>query len=408
MNSCTPNPTRCRCPRVPIYQLPDEVIEMILSHITPTELVAYGWDRVSSSFAAAIHRNLCSKTYFSFKDDIIWKFFRNGSKRNVEKVLALLTRKYLCQVHELSIPISMFSYMHSLLEKRPWLAATSGIACSARLPQPGVAFTNLSKISIQIGSDFGDLSLSDDFANLRIPAIMCKVLKEVNLNVSLSNDGEVTCAGFRELVRYLADVTHESTTWNLTLQDFTTAGQVWYGPAQLNRQRNRSFICYVRALLELGITINRLELIDRLKISPYMLVMSNTKRRSIYMYPEFKNCRQLFVCYDIGMIAPIFSHENDHFDDLTFFEVDESHVLYKADLLEYLSNAKNLKDIRIVVPASWESRVSRCQRGCFSNPDFSCFKAEGWCSVPKKLPQARLSIVGATIPVCCEVAVAHV
>ncbi|KIH49500.1 hypothetical protein ANCDUO_20425 [Ancylostoma duodenale] len=67
--------------------------------------------------------------------------------------------------------------------------------------------------------------------------------------------------------------------------------------------------------------------------------MSLNKRRSIYMYPEFKRCRELFVCYDIGLVAPIFAHENDRFTSLQVFEVDESHVLYKRDLLEYLSSA---------------------------------------------------------------------
>ncbi|VDK52414.1 unnamed protein product [Cylicostephanus goldi] len=140
-----------------------------------------------------------------------------------------------------------------------------------------------------------------------------------------------------------------------------------------NGTRAAVFISYVRTLIDLGVTINRLTLLDKRKVSPYMMVMCQSKRRSIYMYPEFKRCRELFVCYDIGLIAPIFAHEDDRFTSLRVFEVDESHVLYKRDLLEYLSNAPNLCEMRVVVPATWSRRVSTCTKGCFTNPDFACF-----------------------------------
>ncbi|PIO71993.1 hypothetical protein TELCIR_06093, partial [Teladorsagia circumcincta] len=147
--------------------------------------------------------------------------------------------------------------------------------------------------------------------------------------------------------------------WNLTLEDCTSNGQGYYGPSDMNRCRNKVFITYVRVLLDLGVTINRLTLLDRRKISPYMMIMSLNKRRSLYMYPEFKCCRELFVCYDIGLIAPVFAHENDRFLSLQIFEVDESHVLYKRDLLEYLSSAPNLCEMRVVVPATWSRRRKR-------------------------------------------------
>ncbi|VDM56378.1 unnamed protein product [Angiostrongylus costaricensis] len=203
---------------------------------------------------------------------------------------------------------------------------------------------------------------------------LCGCLTEVNLHVKISDSESVTCCGFRSLVRYLLEVTNSQTIWNLTLEDCTTSGQGYQGLADLTRNRNKSFICYVRTLLDLNTTINRLTLLDRRKISPYMMITSPHKRRSIYMYPEFKCCRELFVCYDIGLIAPQFAHHNDSFTSLRIFEVDESHVFYKKDLLEYLSNAPNLCELRVVVPATWCRRVSRCTKGCFKTPDFACFR----------------------------------
>ncbi|RCN27475.1 hypothetical protein ANCCAN_26790 [Ancylostoma caninum] len=131
-----------------------------------------------------------------------------------------------------------------------------------------------------------------------------------------------------------------------------------------------------------------------------MMVMSLNKRRSIYMYPEFKRCRELFVCYDIGLVAPIFAHENDRFTSLQVFEVDESHVLYKRDLLEYLSSAPNLGEMRVVVPATWSRRVSTCTKGCFTNPDFACFRPDGWCAVETKLPSTKFALIGSDFEFC--------
>ncbi|KHJ74722.1 hypothetical protein OESDEN_25662 [Oesophagostomum dentatum] len=204
----------------------------------------------------------------------------------------------------------------------------------------------------------------------------------------------VTPCAFRSLVRYLMEAADSETIWNLTLEDYTSRGQGYHGPADFSRYRNQVFISYIRALLDLGVSLNRLTLLDKRKISPYMMIMCMHKRRSIYMFPEFKRCRELFVCYDIGLIAPIFAHENDRFTSLRVFEVDESHVLYKRDLLEYLGNAPNLSEMRVVVPATWSRRVSTCTRGCFKSPDFACFRPDGWCGVQTRLPLTKFAIVG--------------
>ncbi|PIO64108.1 hypothetical protein TELCIR_14274, partial [Teladorsagia circumcincta] len=166
---------------------------------------------------------------------------------------------------------------HSILER-------TNTAESATLAMP-----RLARITVHVGEEWGKLLMSHNYDNLKIRPL-CNYLTEVNLDIKLSD---------LEIV----------------------------------------FITYVRVLLDLGVTINRLTLLDRRKISPYMMIMSLNKRRSLYMYPEFKCCRELFVCYDIGLIAPVFAHENDRFLSLQIFEVDESHVLYKRDLLEYLSSA---------------------------------------------------------------------
>uniref|UniRef100_A0A1I7WXN2 F-box domain-containing protein n=1 Tax=Heterorhabditis bacteriophora TaxID=37862 RepID=A0A1I7WXN2_HETBA len=332
--------------------LPDELIETIISMYSPTELVAFGWNQVNRGFAEIIDKKLRRCTTFCVCEDTMWQFFKP----------ALHGVQFLFESESYYETASMLS--------------------------------SLEKITVQIGDEWGPLTLSQNFDNLKIAKTMCHSLSEVNVDVKVSDKEDVTCCGLRELVRYLMEVTSSKTIWNLTLEDCTVQGQGWFGPTDLNRCRNKAFICYVRTVLDLGVSINRLTLLDKRKTSPYMLVMSGSKRRTIYMYPEFKRCRELFVCYDIGLVAPSFAHENDRFDSLQVIEVDESHVLYKADLLEYLKNACNLTEMRVVVPASWSRRVSSCTRGCFSNPDFACFRVDGWCGIHVKLPKTKFELVG--------------
>uniref|UniRef100_A0A158P8K4 F-box domain-containing protein n=1 Tax=Angiostrongylus cantonensis TaxID=6313 RepID=A0A158P8K4_ANGCA len=304
--------------------LPDEIIAHIVSMVSPTEIVALRWVGVNSGFDEVVEEHLKRSTTLNVCEDFIWQYL----------------------------------WSHLLVG--------SIIVC---------------------------------FHSRKL----CGCLAEVSLHVKISDSEVVTCCGFRSLIRYLLEVTNSHTIWNLTLEDCTTSGQGYQGLADLTRNRNKvlyidsvlhnsilsllfrnnlqiffihpqSFICYVRTLLDLNTTINRLTLLDRRKVSPYMMITSPHKRRSIYMYPEFKCCHELFVCYDIGLIAPQFAHHNDRFTSLRIFEVEESHVFYKKDLLEYLSNAPNLCELRVVVPATWCRRVSRCTKGCFKTPDFACFR----------------------------------
>ncbi|WKX96654.1 hypothetical protein Q1695_012804 [Nippostrongylus brasiliensis] len=349
--------------------LPDEIIAHIISSVSPTEIITYGWVGVSTGFDELVRDFLRKCTTLNACEDFIWHYLRpyllSGTRlpQCHGNLLRLLMERYFHCVHDFVVPIALFTEMHSVLE-----------SCYANDPKR-VAMPLLDRITIHIGQDWGKLVVSHYFDNLKISKVLCHRLSEVNLDIEVSDVEAVTCCGFRLLVRYLLEVTDSDTVWNLTMEDSTSNGQGYHGPADLNRLRDKAFISYVRVLLDLGLIINRLTLLDRRKVSPYMMIMSLNKRRSIYMYPEFKRCHELFVCYDIGLIAPIFAHENDRFTSLRVFEVDESHVLYKTDLLEYLSNAPNLCEMRVVVPATWSRRVSSCTKGCFTRPDFACFRA---------------------------------
>ncbi|WKX96655.1 hypothetical protein Q1695_012804 [Nippostrongylus brasiliensis] len=313
--------------------LPDEIIAHIISSVSPTEIITYGWVGVSTGFDELVRDFLRKCTTLNACEDFIWHYLRpyllSGTRlpQCHGNLLRLLMERYFHCVHDFVVPIALFTEMHSVLE-----------SCYANDPKR-VAMPLLDRITIHIGQDWGKLVVSHYFDNLKISKVLCHRLSEVNLDIEVSDVEAVTCCGFRLLVRYLLEVTDSDTVWNLTMEDSTSNGQGYHGPADLNRLRDKAFISYVRVLLDLGLIINRLTLLDRRKVSPYMMIMSLNKRRSIYMYPEFKRCHELFVCYDIGLIAPIFAHENDRFTSLRVFEVDESHVLYKTDLLEYLSNA---------------------------------------------------------------------
>ncbi|KAJ1346083.1 hypothetical protein KIN20_000770 [Parelaphostrongylus tenuis] len=367
--------------------LPDEIIANIVSKISPTEIVTQGWIGVSTGFDSVVEEHLKRSTTLDVCEDFIWKFLRAELLRGFplssshKRLLELLMKRCFTHLRSLTTPIALFSQVHFILEEK-------------EPDHSDQVMPHLKNLTVQIGEQWGPLLISHNYDNLKICRKLCGRLAEVNLHVKVSDSEIVTCCGFRSLVLYLLEVTTPQTIWNLTLEDCTTGGQGYHGPTDLSRSRNKTFICYVRTLLDLNVSINRLTLLDRRKVSPYMMVMSLQKRRSIYMYPEFKRCRELFVCYDIGLIAPLFAHQNDKFTSLRIFEVDESHVFYKRDLLEYLSNAPNLCELRVVVPATWFRRVSRCKRGCFTNPDFACFRPDGWCTVQKKLPTTRFALIG--------------
>ncbi|KAK5984168.1 hypothetical protein GCK32_021120 [Trichostrongylus colubriformis] len=50
--------------------------------------------------------------------------------------------------------------------------------------------------------------------------------------------------------------------------------------------------------------------------------------------------------------------------------------------------------MRVIVPATWSRRVSTCKRGCFTSPDFACFRPDGWCGVQARLPTTKFALVG--------------
>ncbi|XGW10812.1 hypothetical protein V3C99_012369 [Haemonchus contortus] len=367
--------------------LPDEIIAHIISNISPTEIITSQWFGINSGFDYIVNEHIKKCKYLNACEDFIWRYLQSELLRgnriwpSHKNLLILLMKRCFFYLHELIVPIAMFTEIHSILES----TCTSDPATAA-MPQ-------LERITVHIGEEWGKLLISHTYDNLKIRPL-CAYLSEVNLDVKLSDVEVVTCSGFRSLVRYFLEMTDSNTIWNLTLEDCTSNGQGYYGPSDMNRCRNKVFISYVRILLDLGVAINRLTLLDRRKVSPYMMIMSLNKRRSLYMYPDFKRCRELFVCYDIGLVAPLFAHENDRFLTLRIFEVDESHVLYKSDLLEYLSTAPNLSEIRVVVPSTWAKRVSSCKRGCFTSPDFACFRPDGWCGVQTRLPTTKFALVG--------------
>ncbi|KAE9420872.1 hypothetical protein Angca_000613, partial [Angiostrongylus cantonensis] len=367
--------------------LPDEIIAHIVSMVSPTEIVALRWVGVNSGFDEVVEEHLKRSTTLNVCEDFIWQYL--WSHLLVGKplcsshklLLKLLSKRYFLHLRKLTTPIALLTQVHFLLKE-------------TAPDHSDLAMPHLKELTIQIGEEWGRLLTSHNFDNLKVCRKLCGCLAEVSLHVKISDSEVVTCCGFRSLIRYLLEVTNSHTIWNLTLEDCTTSGQGYQGLADLTRNRNKSFICYVRTLLDLNTTINRLTLLDRRKVSPYMMITSPHKRRSIYMYPEFKCCHELFVCYDIGLIAPQFAHHNDRFTSLRIFEVEESHVFYKKDLLEYLSNAPNLCELRVVVPATWCRRVSRCTKGCFKTPDFACFRPDGWCTVQNRLPTTRFALIG--------------
>ncbi|VDM41141.1 unnamed protein product [Toxocara canis] len=258
---------------------------------------------------------------------------------------------------------------------------------------PGISerpllFPCLRSLHVVVGNLCGPLTSEVSSSRARWFAAELKSVK-VTVNLSSESESQITCCSFKALIKLLSAFMGAAGTWSLCLKDATRRAQGWFSPVELSQNRHTAFISYVRAILDLGIALQSLELVDDLKMSPYMIVMQK-QRRFLYMYDEFKKCETLVVCYDIGIVAPSFHPTQAAYPELKSVELVASHVLCKNDLVLYLSDAPNLDLLRILQPPHWLERVKRCTYGCFRNDDYGCFMDWGWASVPSRLPHTCL------------------
>ncbi|EFO20576.1 hypothetical protein LOAG_07915 [Loa loa] len=364
-----------------VTDLPDEIIEQICSYVSPVQLCLSGWDRVSKGF-----RDMLQQIYQSFRvlntitgQDC--KFFEQFCLPQAYDD-EILTRKLEIVIRNIFLHVTM-------------LTVSAGTLCAVLRYivkfEPILLMPKLRFLHILLGDKCGVLTNSHVFSNFTVARKFVNELKFLELSVTLSPDSEkfITCCSFRKLLRFLMEITGNTGTWSLCLKDKTKRAQGWFCPSELSSYRVIAFIAYVRTVLELGISLHTLQLIDELKISPYMMVMKK-RRRFLYMYDEYRQCENLILCYDIGIIAPSFPPIDDKYYQLQQVEIISSHVLYKDDFLKYLSLASNIKVVRILLPCHWTERVERCAFGCFLNADFACFMKYGWASLSCYLPRASL------------------
>uniref|UniRef100_A0A0M3IFQ2 F-box domain-containing protein n=1 Tax=Ascaris lumbricoides TaxID=6252 RepID=A0A0M3IFQ2_ASCLU len=334
--------------RIALDDLPDEVIEQIVGLLSPVELCTCGWEVVSSGFAAIIRTLLSRTRCLDAVDGADREFFQQFTIEDRIKdtqrtnKLHLVVNKLSPYLTNLTLNAAVFSKM---LEFVPSTSERS------------LLFPHLRSLHVFVGNLCGSLTSRISSGQARRFASELKSI-EVTVNLSSESDTLINCCNFKALLKLLS---------------------VFMGAAG----------GYVRAVIDMGISLQLLELIDDLKMSPYMIVMQK-QRRFLYMYDEFKRCEHLVVCYDIGIVAPSFHSTQSAYTELKRVELVASHVLCKNDLVLYLSDAPNLVLLRILQPPHWVERVKRCTYGCFRNEDYGCFMDWGWATVPTRLPHTCL------------------
>lgn len=344
-------------------QLPDEIIQEILKNVSTLQLIAFGWDSVSRGFRLLIHRILSKRSQFDTTCQENWPFFSAFSAGNDvwlhSKLLFLVAFKHFHNLKELCIDAAT-------------LRNVSGV----------FSLNSLHSFRVKIGGiyggkKFGGSQFYQKFVNNCLSSVS---LSHISIEVTLtSGDDCSSVEQFRDLVRSLSTKTTPQATWDLCFLDETKEGQKWLSPVQLCTHGDECVVSYVRVMQFLEIPIHRIKILDGHKISPYMLIGSITKRRSLYMWHEYKECEFLSIDYDIGMVSSNFGIGIHSFPNLKNLELQSSHVLYKKDFLEYLTNAPNLNSLCVVAPTSFPRRVSQCKAGCFLSPDYACFRPDGWC-----------------------------
>ncbi|MFH4981572.1 hypothetical protein AB6A40_008281 [Gnathostoma spinigerum] len=366
--------------------LPDEVIEHILSFIPPLELCTYGWETVSVGFKNLITELLAKVKHLKTLSDETNGLFSKLSL--VDSTNNPFSRDQLYCVLQ-----KLFPHLTSLTVDAPILLATLRMRMESSKCE--VLMPDLRSIDIVVDKSCGSISADewDIMLDLPLARLLAVELKSVKISILLSEETAVSfgCCNFKVILRFASEMIGAAGKWSLCLKDATKRAQGWFCPSELSNCRNIAFVCYIRAALDMGILLNRLELIDEYKMSPYMMVMQK-KRRFLYVYEEFKHCERLSLQYDIGIIAPSFARVGLTFPNLQSVEVVSSHVLYKNDLLRFLADCPNLKTVWVVLPPHWTERTARCSYGCFRNADFACFMESGWASLPFILPKTSLRL----------------
>ncbi|VDN04285.1 unnamed protein product [Thelazia callipaeda] len=241
------------------------------------------------------------------------------------------------------------------------------------------------------------MQLSSVSRNFCSRNLACNV-KLIKLSLTLYDaPSPITCFDFRVLSHFLACLVSISKftfagKWHLKLTDMTIRAQGWFSPSEIRPLRASTFIFYVRTILEWGVQIHTLELIDGLKVPPYV-IGGTQKRRFLYMHHEYKECEKLVIHYDIGIVTPHYLHNKIKHDQLQLVQIEESHVIYKDDFLKYLWSASNIKSVHIVVPHHGAKRRNTCRPVCYGRVEFACFVEGGWLSFLKHLRHASLVFI---------------
>ncbi|VDD91747.1 unnamed protein product [Enterobius vermicularis] len=365
--------------------LPDEVIECIISKVPPVELCLSGWESVSKGFAIMIDSILSKQRSLDTLFGEEHRFFSRlttadfASDGKLLFQLKLVAKKLFPHIDTLTTSSSIlyaFFHLASIIEGR--LLLYPNLRCLNLFLGPGF------DVAPHRCTIFCLYQLARSFAsNNRAVNITARVME--------GSDHLLNVVSFREMLKVVLSFTPNTVSWSLCLKDATERSQGWFCPTELTHARNIAFITYVRLFAEYDIHLKELLLVDELKVSPYMMIMKH-RHRFLFMYDEFKNCEKLCLQYDVGNVFPSISRGADVYSDLKSVEIVASHVLYKNEFLLYLSDALNLESVQIDLPPHWIERVKRCAYGCFRNADFGCFTESGWAAFSKFLPQARLIV----------------
>ncbi|KAK6058314.1 hypothetical protein COOONC_04122 [Cooperia oncophora] len=130
------------------------------------QIVTLRWFGISIGFDHIVNEHIKKCTTLNVCEDFIWQYLRSellqanqlwSSHRNL---LQLLMKKYFCYVQELMVPVAFFSEMHSILEAT--YASDSGT----------VAMPQLTRITVNIGEEWGKLLMSHIYDNLKIRCVL--------------------------------------------------------------------------------------------------------------------------------------------------------------------------------------------------------------------------------------------
>ncbi|CAG9535700.1 unnamed protein product [Cercopithifilaria johnstoni] len=191
--------------------LPDEIIELIFSYISPVQLCLSGWNRVSKGFKDMLRQTYKSYRVLNTVTGPDCKFFEQFCSPVVYED-EILMRKLEVIIQNIFPHVTMFTVYAGVFS----IVLQYIIRLEPILLMPKLRF-----LHVILDDKCGGLANSHAFSDFILARRFASGLESVKLSVTLSQGSEqlMTCCSFRKFIRFLMEIAEKNFIRSLCLKD---------------------------------------------------------------------------------------------------------------------------------------------------------------------------------------------